>query len=229
MQQRINSVRWNDMQKLLLCLSWFVLTVALFVANASAVRLLTHKRPLEFAPSTASTVTAPLENTSPVGSVGISTILEAQDARPEIIAEFLKRHDSPLTPYEHFAKFIVDTADKYNVDYRLIPAIMMQESNLCKAIPPGSYNCLGFGIHAKGTLTFDSYEESIERATRELKANYIDIDLTTPEEIMTKYTPGSNGSWAASVNQWIAEMEYNDRAKGKSEKSDADLTVYTAQ
>ncbi|HCR92637.1 MAG TPA: hypothetical protein DIU47_01640, partial [Candidatus Pacebacteria bacterium] len=120
-------------------------------------------------------------------------------------------------------------ADKYNVDYRLIPAIMMQESNLCKAIPPGSYNCLGFGIHAKGTLTFDSYEESIERATRELKANYIDIDLTTPEEIMTKYTPGSNGSWAASVNQWIAEMEYNDRAKGKSEKSDADLTVYTAQ
>ena len=43
---------------------------------------------------------------------------------------------------------------------------------------------------------------------------------------MTKYTPSSNGSWAESVNQWIAEMEYNDRTKGKTEKSDADLMVY---
>jgi hypothetical protein len=33
--------------------------------------------------------------------------------------------------------------------------------------------------------------------------------------IMKKYTPGSNGSWAESVKQWMAEMKYDDRKLGK--------------
>lgn len=162
-----------------------------------------------------------------VGEVkGISTTVEAEDARKEIVTKFLERHDSPLTPYDYFGEYIVDIADKYQIDYRLLPAIAMQESNLCKKIPEGSYNCLGFGIHARGTLGFDSYEANFERAARELKANYIDIGLTTPEQIMTKYTPSSNGSWANSVNQWITEMEYDSRDKGREIDENADLTQY---
>lgn len=30
---------------------------------------------------------------------------------------------------------IVAIADKYNIDFRLLPAIAMQESNLCKSDP----------------------------------------------------------------------------------------------
>jgi hypothetical protein len=149
------------------------------------------------------------------------------DARVDIVASFLARYKSPLQPYEKYAKALVDAADHNDLDYRLLPAIMMQESNLCKSSDPAIHNCLGFGIHKGGTLGFDTYEEGFERAAKELKERYINIGLVTPEQIMHKYTPSSNGSWAASVNQWIAEMEYNDRGKGKELKTDADLKQYT--
>ncbi len=215
------------MKKLILCVAWFVAAVTIFVSTSAVVSVKQRKTVLELLPSSLSQLTSPGQLLPVLGLThGISTVVESSDARVDIVASFLERHTSPLQPYDHYAQFIVDTADKYGVDYRLIPAIMMQESNLCKAIPPGSYNCLGFGIHSEGTLGFDNYEAGIDRATRELKANYIDEGLTTPEKIMSKYTPSSNGSWAASVNQWIAEMEYNDVSKGRTEKSDADLTQY---
>lgn len=154
---------------------------------------------------------------------GIETTTAYGDARPALVANFLERHNSPLEPYDHFGKVFVELADKYNIDFRLLPAIAMQESNLCKKIPPGSYNCLGFGIHERGTLTFESFEANFDRAARELKKYYIDQGRTTPEDIMRKYTPSSNGSWANSVNQWIAEMNYDDRALGREKKENANL------
>ncbi len=165
------------------------------------------------------------------GGIGIQNGLQfdakTEDARIDIVAGFLSRYNSPLKPAETYARILVETADRYSLDYRLLPAIMMQESNLCKTSDPAIHNCLGFGIHSEGTLAFDSYEESFDRAARELKERYIDIGLVTPEQIMTKYTPSSNGSWANSVNQWIAEMEYNSRAMGLSSTEDMNLTTYS--
>lgn len=146
---------------------------------------------------------------------GLTSIIETDDARPQIVANFLQRYQSPLTPYDYYGAKLVEIADQYGLDFRLLPAIAMQESNLCKRIPEGSHNCLGFGIHSRGTLRFDTYEANFERAARELKQNYIDQGRVTPELIMRKYTPSSNGSWADSVNQWMAEMRYNDRRLGQ--------------
>lgn len=170
-----------------------------------------------------------LSQPEPQGSQGLHFDLQKADARVEIVKSFLERYKSPLQPAEHYAKALVEAADRYGLDYRLLPAIMMQESNLCKNSDPALHNCLGFGIHARGTLGFETYEEGFDRAARELKERYIDIGLTTPEKIMTKYTPSSNGSWAASVNQWIEEMEHNNREKGLANESDADLTQYTSK
>jgi hypothetical protein len=157
---------------------------------------------------------------------GVNSIIEAEDSRPAIVSRFLARHDSPLTPHHYYGKKLVEIADKYNLDFRLLPAIMMQESNLCKRIPEGTNNCLGFGIHSRGTLGFDTYEAGFERAAREIKANYVDIGLTTPEQIMRKYTPSSQGSWANSVNQWMAEMRYDDRDLGRTQKTNADVLEF---
>ena len=128
----------------------------------------------------------------------------ARDARPEIVKQYLASYDSSLVDY---SEFIVLMADKYGIDYRLIPAIAQQESNLCKHIPPGGFNCWGWGIHSRGTLGFDSYEHGIETVTEGIKSEYIDKGFVTPEEIMSKYTPLSNGSWAAGVNQFMSEMQ----------------------
>lgn len=157
---------------------------------------------------------------------GLSATGEASDGRAEIVAKFLERYNSPLKPYDHFGQVFVDVADRYNFDFRLLPAIAMQESNLCKASDPAIFNCLGFGIHKRGTLAFESYEANFERAGKELKANYIDKGLTTPELIMKKYTPSSTGSWANSVNQWMAEMRYDDRQSGRTKKIDANVMEF---
>ncbi len=127
------------------------------------------------------------------------------DSRPLIIKKYLTSFDSPLLPY---ADLIFKTSQDYGLDYRLLLAIAQQESNLCKKIPEDSYNCWGWGIHSRGTLRFSSYEEAILAVAKGLKEDYLDKGLKTPEEIMTKYTPLSDGSWAFGVRQFMEEMEY---------------------
>ena len=128
----------------------------------------------------------------------------ATDARPELVRHYLVYWNSPLEPY---SVFIVEAADRYELDYRLTTAIAQQESNLCKIIPPGSNNCWGWGIHSAGTLGFDSFEEGIETVSAGLRKEYLDKGFGTVEEIMSKYTPQSNGSWATGVTKFMSEME----------------------
>ena len=140
----------------------------------------------------------------PIDFPSISEKVQSSDARPEIIKNYLLRYKSPLVS---FAGYIVQAADEFNIDYRLTTAIAQQESNLCKIIPPNTYNCWGWGIHSEGTLGFSSYEEGIRAVTMGLAQNYITLGLDTPEKIMSKYTPLSNGSWAKGVEQFLNEME----------------------
>ena len=95
----------------------------------------------------------------------------------------------------------------YGFDYRWIVAIAQQESNLCKKIPEGSHNCWGYGIHQRGVLRFDNYEIAIKSYAEYLKREYFDKGMETPEAIMRKYTPSSNGSWAVGVRQFFEEIE----------------------
>lgn len=125
------------------------------------------------------------------------------DARIEIIKRYLKYYDSPLVP---FAETIIKESDKNGLDWRLLVAIAQQESSLCKTIPENSFNCWGWGIHSKGTLRFLSYEEAIQTIARGLKKNYLDKGYVTVDEIMQKYTPLSNGSWAQGVTQFMENI-----------------------
>jgi len=124
----------------------------------------------------------------------------SKDARVEMVRQFFAKYESPLEP---FASNIVENADRYGLDYRLLPAIAMQESNLCQKIIVDSYNCWGFGIYGKKVTRFESYPEAIDTVTKTLANNYIAGGLNTPEEIMKKYTPSNNGSWAYSVNYFM--------------------------
>ncbi len=132
------------------------------------------------------------------------------DSRPVLLKQYLAYYHSPLEPY---ADYIFAVSEKYGLDYRLLVAIAQQESNLGKKIPLGSYNAWGWGIHSRGTLGFSGWEEAIETVARGLREDYLNQGLVTPEEMMSKYTPLSNGSWAAGVNQFMAEIE-----EGKTKK-----------
>ncbi|OGK53681.1 hypothetical protein A3B56_03400 [Candidatus Roizmanbacteria bacterium RIFCSPLOWO2_01_FULL_45_11] len=130
----------------------------------------------------------------------------AADARPDIVAAFLEQYSCPLTPYDYYARQFVDAADRHNLDFRMLPAISMQESNCCKRIPDDSYNCWGYGIYGDKVTRFSSYEEGMDRVAATLETKYVKNGLLEPEEIMRKYTPQSKGSWAAGVLHFMAIM-----------------------
>lgn len=129
--------------------------------------------------------------------------ISQEDARIEIVKQFFKRYNSPLQP---FASTVIEAADLYNLDFRLIPAIAMQESNLCKKAPPDSHNCWGFGIYGKKVTRFENFEDAIYAVTKTLALKYKADGLDTPYKIMQRYTPRSNGSWADGVEFFMEQL-----------------------
>ncbi len=135
----------------------------------------------------------------------ISSEIKAEDAKVGLIKQYLLKNKSPLEPY---SSFIVNTSEKYGLDYRLTTAIAQKESGLCRAIPEGSNNCWGWGIHSKGTLKFDSYEEGIETVSKGLKDFYLDQGYETVDEIMGKYAHPSSTTWADGVLHYMSQIQY---------------------
>jgi len=127
-----------------------------------------------------------------------------EDARPVIIQKYLAKYDSPLLPY---SMDLFNASEKYGVDYKLIVAIAQCESNLCKRSPEGSFNCWGF---ENGDTHFLSWQQAFDQVAKTLKERYIDMGLTTPEQIMPKYAPPSvekGGPWAKCVTQFMEDLE----------------------
>ena len=134
----------------------------------------------------------------------ITSAVKTGDARPVILCQYLEKHNSPMAPY---CLQLFEAGEKYELDYRLMTAIAMCESNLCKKSPPNSFNCWGF---ENGATKFLSWEHAFERVAKTLKEGYIDQGLITPEQIMPKYAPPSvvkGGPWAKCVNQFLEEQE----------------------
>jgi len=110
----------------------------------------------------------------------------------------VNRNNAPLADY---AEKFVEVANKYDLDYRLLPAIATVESSGGKS-NFRSYNAWGWG--SKG---FSSFEEGIEVVGRGLKTGYIDKGRDTVEEIAPVYCPPNYKNWARSVNQFMNEIE----------------------
>ena len=110
----------------------------------------------------------------------------------------VNRNNAPLADY---AEKFVEVANKYDLDYRLLPAIATVESSGGKS-NFRSYNAWGWG--SKG---FSSFEEGIEIVGKGLKNNYIEKGMDTVEEIAPIYCPPNYKNWARSVNQFMNEIE----------------------
>lgn len=122
---------------------------------------------------------------------------DVADGRVTALDKFFSEYESPLLPY---AQLIVDQADQYGLDYRLVPAIAMKESTLCHKIPKNSHNCWGYGIYGGKTTYFQGYDEAIRTVSKGLGERYVGLGLIEPIDIMQKYNPVSTGSWADTVS-----------------------------
>ena len=119
---------------------------------------------------------------------------------------FLSDHNSPLAPY---AKAIVQDADKYAIDYTLIPAIAGKESSFGNATITGSYNAWGvMAWDAQGRRSlrhFDSWLDGIDYEAHMLATNY---RFNAIAAIGAKYCPKVECSetWAQDVTSFSEQI-----------------------
>lgn len=126
---------------------------------------------------------------------------EAIDNRVFVLRRFFVKYNSPLAP---FAADFIESADKYNLDWRLVPAITGVESTYGKRIPFNSYNAYGW---ANGAYYFESWEDSIEIVSRTLRQKYYDNGAKNIRQIARRYAPPST-TWAGKVRFIMRKIDH---------------------
>ncbi len=125
------------------------------------------------------------------------------DSRMKILAEFLKQYNSPLAP---FSQDLVENADKYGLDWKLVAAISGVESTFGQQIPSESFNGWGWGIFGNNTIRFSSWKEGIQTVSEGLKTNYIDKwGAKDVYEIGVLYA--ASPTWAQRVAYFMSSID----------------------
>lgn len=196
-------------RKVLLALCWFPLTAALLCLNLVLLGSLRAKAHMT---QQAQALTQRLKITA--SSFGTEQVLgasiQAGDARSLLLTTFLRENKSPLAD---FADYIIDRADHYQIDFRLVPAIAMCESTGGKRIPShDSYNAWGISV-STGTASgakFPNWMYAIDWVTRYIKEKYYDRGLKSLTDIGAVWAPPSveNGnSWANCVEYFMSKIQ----------------------
>ena len=122
------------------------------------------------------------------------------DFRVLRLRDFFESYNSPLTGY---ADTMVENADRYGLDWRLVPAITGVESTFGKRIPYKSYNAYGW---ANGEFRFESWEDSIETVSASLRENYLDKGAASISRIARRYAPPST-TWGRNVRFFMGKID----------------------
>ena len=125
--------------------------------------------------------------------------IQNTDLRAKALENVFERNNSPLVP---FASTYISIADKYGIDWRLLPAIAGLESSFGKRQMPNSHNSYGWG---GGYIYFDSYEQGIEIVIASLKKRYYDRGADTVYKIAPIYA--ESPTWAPRVTIFMNQIE----------------------
>lgn len=184
-------------RKIAIVFSWFLITP---VALIFLFVLINQNTKIDYLAKVGPAVTA--QNYVPDNRLDGQVLgVEISDMRPYYVANFLA--NTKLEPYSHY---MVETSDRYELDYRLIPAIAMKESGGGSAVPESTHNAWGW---ENGRTIFPSWEVAIDTVGRTLKTKYVDRGLTTPDEMMPVYAPPqmlTGGKWARDINHFFVKL-----------------------
>jgi hypothetical protein len=120
------------------------------------------------------------------------------DMRVVALQKVFNNYNPTLAPY---AGAYVKYADRYDIDWRLLPAISGLESSFATYYVPGTYNAYGWG---GGYIYFDSWEDGIDTISRALRENYYDRGADTVWKIGPIYAEADH--WSTRVNSFMGEI-----------------------
>ena len=130
--------------------------------------------------------------------------MPANQSVEEIAAQLDKSLKSNLTGTGNlFAKYSVE----YGVDPYLATAIALHETgcNYSCSAAVRNHNNVGGMMGSGGLLHFNSLEEGISAFIANIKKNYYNYGLTTPEAMNKKYAAST--SWASKVRSYMNSIK----------------------
>ncbi len=130
-------------------------------------------------------------------------IRSERDEKVETLKKFFESYNSPL---KENAETFIEVAEKYDMDFKLLPAISCMESTCGKRLIPNSYNPFGWGVYNGRYIAFESFDTAIERVGEGLHNNYLAKGLDTPYEIASVYTTRPQ-HWLAGVSFFMNKIE----------------------
>lgn len=144
--------------------------------------------------------------------------IQAQEVKPVDIRVlalryYLENYDSPLAAH---SEKLVQEADFYKMDWKLLPAIAAVESNFGHRIPGGkdpdytSHNAWGWGVYGQKVMRFDDWNEGIERVAEGVNRRFIQEGMTDPYKMNQRYS--SNPDWGWQVVYFIDELDAYNKA-----------------
>ncbi len=102
-----------------------------------------------------------------------------------------------FSPFRGKGQNFIDVADKYDLDWTLLPAIANLESQLGKVVPAYSYNPYGWN---GGRYHFASWENANEIVASGLRTRYAPTGVITPWRIGRMYA--ESPTWAERVSRY---------------------------
>jgi hypothetical protein len=133
-------------------------------------------------------------------SLLISTEIKAQkDDRAKRLSKFLSSRGSPMSGD---SKALVKIADKYGLDWRLLPAIAGVESTYGLFVPAGSYNPYGWN---NGAFYFQDWASGSDYVANQINTRWSSMGTITPWAIGPSYA--ANPNWASRVSANMSSID----------------------
>lgn len=120
-----------------------------------------------------------------------------RDHRVTQMRVVLAKYKSPLVGLENV---LINTAEKYGLDWTLMAAIAGTESSFAKRMPANCNNPYGWGIYGDHKICFKTLEESIEGVASGLAKKY---NISTLESIACTYNKVSTFEWIGHTKYFI--------------------------
>lgn len=192
-------------QKIVLAVVLVIILVARVIASVSSVQEVKASFPAERARVEITTPTVEIEHVPIDVHVQIQETASVQkDVRLQELSErsnriarvrdFYARWNAPLGAH---AETIVDAAERWGIDWRLVPAISIVESS------GGRYCFRPYNAYGWGKAGYSSFDESIEAVTRGLSTGY---RTSNPHAIGPKYNPVTPTEWSNKVAGLMSQL-----------------------